>query len=568
MNDLDKITMNELILRSLEEEVSAEEFALLDRYLKSAPENQVYYEEMIDFYVELDEGPELIVASSEVADPVLQEQWWESLAEDERNAPAKVMEGDDALEPIRIDRSQLLRPRRRLERTSLYSVVAAIAALIFLLVYVRFVPPRKVAEPVATLTDSIRAQWANASVEMVEGVRISSDQGAIILTKGVAEFLCDDQTKITIEAPSEFEFLRSNQVALNYGRLYAVSSKGSAGFTVDTPSSRIVDLGTEFGVRVDVNGATEVHMISGMASLLLKDDTNDVKTDVVLKENQARRVQAKGTAFKELAFRAMEFVRTIDSGENLIWRGEPINLADIVGGGNGFGTGVIGSAVDPLTGESFMLKDVADWNPREGHSYYVPVTWHDFIDGVFVPDSDAGPVAIATDGRQFTSFSDTCRMAWAGVTNGGRLPEPLGEPAQELWFNGLQYGNSRHPGIFMHSNLGITFDLEAIRKAYPNITLTEFRSQCGICDNGPGRLPYADFWVLVDGQLRFNENGVKANERYEIAIPISSTDRFLTLATTDGGLDVCWLLEDGTPVPIDSDWCLFADPYLMVKEKE
>ena len=568
MNGPDKITINELILRSLEEDISSEEFAMLNRYLKSAPENQAYYETMVDLYVELYEGPELIAASAEGPDPVLQEQLWESLALEEKNAPAKVMEDPDDLEPIRIDRSRLLRPRRKLERTSLYSAIAAIAALIFLLMYVQFVPPRKVAEPVATLTDSIRAQWANASVEMIEGTRMSSDQGAVILTKGVAEFLCDDQTKITIEAPSEFEFLRSNQIALNYGRLYAVSVKGSAGFTVDTPSSRIVDLGTEFGVRVDVTGATEVHMVRGMASLLLKEGAADVKNDVVLKENQARRVQAKGTAFKELAFRAMEFVREIDSDENLIWRGEPINLADIVGGGNGFGTGVMGSAVDPLTGERFLLKDVVNWAPREGQTHYVPVTWHDFIDGVFVPDGQAGPVTISSDGRQFTSFPNTCRMAWAGVTNGGRLPEPLDKPAQELWFNGLQYGNSTHPGIFMHSNLGITFDLQAIRRAYPKITLTEFRTQCGICDNGPGRRPYADFWVLVDGQLRFNENGVKAGMRHEIAIPILPSDRFLTLATTDGGLDVCWLLEDGTPVPIDSDWCLFADPYLIVKTKE
>ena len=566
MSPADKLKINELILKSLEEDISSEEFAELNRYLKASPENQAYYRQIIDVYVELYEGNEIITASMEGVDPVLEEQLWESLAEYEKKAPAKVMQVEDGPEIIKIDRTLLQRPRRKIERTSLYTVIVALAALVFLVIYVKFIPARKISEPVATLTDSIGVRWANTSGPMNKGDRMSSSQGPFILAKGIAEFLCDDQTKIVLEAPAEFEFLRANQVALNYGRLYAVSPENSVGFTVDTPGSRIVDLGTEFGVKVDVTGVTEVHMIKGKASLTISDHDN-IKNDIILTENQARRVHSEEGIFKTLAFRGKKFVREINSDKNLIWRGGPINLADIVGGGNGFGTGVIGSAIDPRVGKSFLLSGVEEWEPHEGPMEYIPVTWHDYIDGVFVPDGGNGPVTVSTNGQRFASCPDTCNMFWAGISNGGQLSEPLDAPPEDLRFNNVSYANTEHPGIFMHSNLGITFDLDAIRRACPNVKITEFRAHYGICDNGPGRFPFADFWVLVDGRVHFSRKGVGARGDDEIVVPISDNDRFLTLATTDGGEEVCLRLEDGIPIPIDSDWCLFADPYLMLEAK-
>jgi hypothetical protein len=566
MNTSDKLRMHELILKSLENEISGEEFAELNRYLEAGPAYRAYYQQLIDMYVELYEGSEIITASMEDIDPILQKQLWESLAEYEKRAPAQAVEAAAVPEIIKVDRSVRRSSQRRLNRTSLYTAIGALAAIVFLIVYINFIPARKVAEPVATMTDAIGARWANTAAVMQKGTEVSSDQGAVILTKGIAEFLCQDQTRIVFEAPAEFEFISANQVALNYGRLYAISPEGAVGFTVDTPGTRIVDLGTEFGVKVEVTGATEVHMIKGKANLIIGDPQSP-KRKVVLTEKQARRVDADQGIFKILPFQNNDFVREIDSEQNTVWRGQPINLADIVGGGDGFGAGVPGAAIDPRTAESFLIADVTEWIPHEGTNEYQPVSWHDFIDGVFVPDGENGPVTISTDGRKFAACPDTDNRFWAGIANGGRYPEPLDMPPKNLLFNNADYGNAEHPCIFMHSSLGITFDLEAIRKAYPDVAITEFRAACGICDDGPNRLPFADFWVLVDGRIAFSRTGVKTNSVHQILLPITERDRFLTLVTTDGGKEVSLLLEDGTPVPIDSDWCLFADPYLIAERK-
>lgn len=566
MNTSDKLRMHELILKSLENEISDEECAELNRCLESGPEYRIYYQQIIDMYVELYEGSEIITASTESIDPILQEQLWKSLAEYEKRAPAKAMEAVSVPEIIEVDRSFRRPSRRRIERTSLYTVIGALAALVFLIVYMNIIPPRKISEPVATLTDAIETRWANTAAVMQKGTVVSSDQGAMILSKGVAEFLCEDQTRVLFEAPAEFEFLNVDQVALNYGRLYAISADGFVGFTVDTPGTRIVDLGTEFGVKVEVTGATEVHMIKGKANLLIGDPKHP-QSDVILNEKQARRIDAEKGIFKILPYLHNEFVREIDSEQNTVWRGQPINLADIVGGGDGFGAGVFGAAIDARTAESFLIADVTEWLPYEGTNEYQPVSWHDFIDGVFVPDGENGPVTIATDGRKFAACPDTDNRFWTGVANGGRYPEPLDAVPENLHFNNTVYGDTGHPGIFMHSNLGITFDLQAIRRAYPDISITEFHAACGICDNGPSRLPFADFWVLIDGRVAFSRTGVNTDSVNEIAVPITEQDRFLTLVTTDGGKEVSLRLEDGTPVPIDSDWCLFADPYLIAESK-
>lgn len=61
----------------------------------------------------------------------------------------------------------------------------------------------------------------------------------------------------------------------------------------------------------------------------------------------------------------------------------------------------------------------------------------------------------------------------------------------------------------------------------------------------------ADFWVLVDGIVRFKRREVNGFQgAMSVAVPIGSTDRFLTLAATDGG--------NG----IGKDWTMFGDARL------
>jgi hypothetical protein len=122
------------------------------------------------------------------------------------------------------------------------------------------------------------------------------------------------------------------------------------------------------------------------------------------------------------------------------------------------------------------------------------------------------------------------------------------------------YGTREHPAIVLHSNGGITFDLDAMRGDMPGLEITEFKACCGISEavrahlNGTTQRGLADFWVLVDGQKRFEAAGVTVDsEPPEISVPLGRQERFLTLVTTDGN---GWA---------NYDWGFFAEPRLEVR---
>jgi hypothetical protein len=103
---------------------------------------------------------------------------------------------------------------------------------------------------------------------------------------------------------------------------------------------------------------------------------------------------------------------------------------------------------------------------------------------------------------------------------------------------GVDYAASDHSLLLVHSNKGITFNLEEIRKANPGYQVVRLRAVAGNVEpeSEKGVNVFADVWVLVDGQVRFKRREIN---NYMGAMPvnvsISDNDRFLTLAVTDGG---------------------------------
>ncbi|MFO0976977.1 MAG: FecR family protein [Planctomycetaceae bacterium] len=95
----------------------------------------------------------------------------------------------------------------------------------------------------------------------VEGDRIGDD--VVRLFGGRLELSFDDGAKVTLEGPIEFRPMTSGQLQLRRGRLMAAVPKEAIGFTVSTPTSQVVDLGTEFEVSVKETGASDVVVKKG-----------------------------------------------------------------------------------------------------------------------------------------------------------------------------------------------------------------------------------------------------------------------------------------------------------------
>lgn len=135
----------------------------------------------------------------------------------------------------------------------------------------------------ATLTASTAAQWKN-SRPLREGTRLSADRYELI--SGTAEIRFDGGAMVSLQAPAILDLRSIGNCLLSRGRLTAVVPRVAHGFTVLTPTARIVDLGTEFGVVVDRTEATHVEVFAGevLLSSVSRLDLSDVPLRLVAGE--------------------------------------------------------------------------------------------------------------------------------------------------------------------------------------------------------------------------------------------------------------------------------------------
>jgi hypothetical protein len=176
-----------------------------------------------------------------------------------------------------------------------------------------------------------------------------------------------------------------------------------------------------------------------------------------------------------------------------------------------------------------------------------------FIDGVFIPDGTKESVQIDSTGRRFAGFRGAADLAGQFIWAGGPMPPYPTEIA------GVDYTSSGHGMLLLHANNAITFDLDAIRDAYPQAKVLRFHGWVANVEivSARGEDAWADAWVIIDGKERFKRRELTSwSGALRVAVPIAPRDRFLTLAATDGG--------NG----LHNDWIVFCDPRLELVTTE
>ncbi len=284
---------------------------------------------------------------------------------------------------------------------------------------------------------------------------------------------------------------------------------------------------------------------------------------VVLRENESARVE-KGEGGPRLVMPGkvgdpLTFVR------QLVRPPRVLDLLDIVAGGNGMGWGRE-RGIDPSTG---MEDPVFAARDRGGDRQYRPVGWHKLIDGVFMPDGKAGPVQLDSAGHTFAGFPGTDGRVFGSIWARAAEVKPNDRRAEIInnWVYAMGPGKQfmpDHRGLLgLSPNVGITFNLEAMRRAHPGTVPSRFRAVAGLADarrvfaehgQDPDRLPAsvaADLWVFVDGRLKFKRLQLRPESgTLKVDVELAPGDRFLTLAVTDGGDKIV------------ADWFVLGDPVL------
>ena len=208
------------------------------------------------------------------------------------------------------------------------------------------------------------------------------------------------------------------------------------------------------------------------------------------------------------------------------------SLADVVGGGNGLGTGKIGSGIDPGSGQAiqeprgFLDGAVAGRFVQSS----LPI-----VDGVAIPDGQSGEVVVSSTGLKAVGIPRTSGKAWDAIRNG---------PVKSQFstkLDGVDYNDGLHRLLSLHANSLITFDLNEL-PALPGqpdaINQPRWlRGAVGYFGQTPKA--GASVFILIDGQIKFaRESFGRADGLQTIDLAIPTNARFLTLVATDNGNDI------------------------------
>ena len=572
--------LNELIVESLEGVISADNFAQLEAMLADNPSALQYYAEFLMVNTGLRGGnisendfiPEPL---DEEHDPITTVELLREIIDQGEKARAKraAEESQRVSEAVRKaaeqaadaafrkfqEQEQRLNQKPEPERYS-YSLLGrtfglgALAASLIIIVVLGLDFTHKPNIPVApqavaTLTKTLNAKWDDRALPTTVGSELFS--GEMRLIKGYAQITFIDGAEIVLQAPARFKLETDEQMFLQNGRLTAKVPPGAEGFKLNTPNATMIDLGTEFGVVVSEAGQSELHVFQGEVKLFSEKRTGGNIYKQTFRTGQAGMIDKDGQLSKKTyKAKPRSFVRNIPKKTPYGRPGERLDLSDVIGGGNGFGTGDPNQSINPDDGQIRLGFYNRNGMSLSGSSDFVPVIDLDFIDGVFIPDGGDSPVVVSSGKHTFNNCPDTTgRFCW-DVFNGNIID---GLCRQQL--DDRRYGTYSQPAISMHSNSGITFDLDKIRESLPGSRIVAFSTLCGLAD-ARGGYSMADFWVLVDGQKRFSMTGARWQDfARSVRINLSDHDRFLTIAITDG---------DNTPEAGGNDWGIFAEPGLIL----
>ena len=220
--------------------------------------------------------------------------------------------------------------------------------------------------------------------------------------------------------------------------------------------------------------------------------------------------------------------------------GRYVHLADIVGGGNGRGTGTRDTGIDPITGKPQSAKRGFLEGAKTNSFAKSAVR---FVDGVVIPDASEEGTQISSTGLRVHDVPKTSGQVWDAIRYGpvnSQFSTKLGD---------VDYNSDGHSLLSLHANVAITFDLTALRETGipADLRLTATAGYFGQTPKDG-----ASFAVYVDGQLmqaRKNIGRDDGGAAIDVSIPTDA--RFLTLMATDGG--------NG----IGHDQICFADPWLI-----
>lgn len=167
----------------------------------------------------------------------------------------------------------------------LLGIAAAAAILVGVLVSMPTskAPESPSYEGCAVLTRALDVTWGDSAPSPGSVL----PKGKLALTSGSVQLEFFSGARVILEGPAEFELLSAGEGFCRHGKLRAFVPPQAKGFTIRTESMTLVDRGTEFGLRVDRGGGSEVHVFQGRVEIQAAGASRDLTDGTALRLDAA-----------------------------------------------------------------------------------------------------------------------------------------------------------------------------------------------------------------------------------------------------------------------------------------
>ncbi len=165
-------------------------------------------------------------------------------------------------------------------------------------------------QTLATLAWAKDCSWKNHDI--LEGQPLS--MGTYELQSGTAMLRMTGGAEIVMVGASRIEIRSAGSAQLHFGNVVVRASDDAEGFTLWTPNSEVVDLGTEFAVKVTSSGDTEVHVLDGIVEYRRQRTPRPSPT--VMRAGDAIVARAGATTTESVELQSRRFHEIIDDGRS------------------------------------------------------------------------------------------------------------------------------------------------------------------------------------------------------------------------------------------------------------
>lgn len=147
-----------------------------------------------------------------------------------------------------------------------------------------YVPPSaELPHLVAHVSRLQEAQWAAGQGSLRRGSHLMSGQ-QLVLTAGLAEIQFVNGPTMILDGPAEIVLLDDGRARLNAGKITGLVHQAKQQLKVETKLASVVDLGTQFGVDVDLQRGVSVYVMRGSVKVV---PNSSGAHEIVLRQGEA-----------------------------------------------------------------------------------------------------------------------------------------------------------------------------------------------------------------------------------------------------------------------------------------